>query len=124
MTKDKIKSTIITVITFPLWGSMILAAIALLLGIYLIMWCIPIAAAVLSVGLAAIGLTGTVGSPIVMTESVGAGFTQFGVSLVSIGMAILLAMLAWMTGKKIISLTTATFAKILKFKLKAGEQKK
>jgi hypothetical protein len=120
MKENKTVSTIITVVTFPLWGSMILAAIALLLSIYLIMWCVPAASVISAVALIAVGLLGTVGSPIVMTQSIGAGFTQLGVSLLAIGAAILLAILAWEVGRKIVFLTISTLKKISAFKSKAG----
>jgi uncharacterized membrane protein len=96
---------IITVIGFPLWGSVLLSFILMVFSIYVIIWCAPVATGAASIGFLATSIIGIVGSPFVMIKNVPIGIMQLGTGIASIGISLLLGFATIDLSKKILIIT-------------------
>lgn len=96
---------IITVIGFPLWGSVLLSFILMVFSIYVIIWCAPVATGAGCVGFFATSIIGIVGSPFVMIKNVPIGIMQLGTGIASIGISLLLGFATIDLSKKILIIT-------------------
>ena len=96
---------ILTVIGFPLWGSVLLAFLLMVLSVYLIIWCVPFATGAGCVGFFTTSIIGIVGSPFVMIKNVPIGIMQLGTGIASIGISLLLGFATIDLSKKIIIIT-------------------
>lgn len=96
---------IITVIGFPLWGSVLLSFILMVFSIYVIIWCAPVATGAVSIGFLATSIIGIVGSPFVMIKNVPVGIMQLGTGIASIGISLLLGFATIDLSKKILIIT-------------------
>ncbi len=96
---------LLTIIGFPLWGSVLLAVILCIFSIYIIIWCIPFATGAGSAGLFASAIIGIIGTPFVVTESLSIGIMQLGSGIASIGISILLGIATIDLSRKFISIT-------------------
>lgn len=99
---------ILLILGFPLWGSLFVAGISIVLSLYLVIWCIPFSTGVTSLALIISSFIGLIGSPFVFIESFGIGIVQLGICFASIGATILLALLTFYLSKKLSYLTKAS----------------
>lgn len=103
---------ILTIIGFPLWGSVLLAFILMVFSVYLIIWCVPFATGAGCVGFFATSIIGIVGSPFVMIKSAPIGIIQLGTGIASVGISLLLGFATIDLSKKIIIVTKKINIKI------------
>ena len=99
--KNNVVFIILLLVGFPLWGSLLLAALLLILSAYIVLWCIPFSTGVGTISFFAASLVSIIGSPFIMYENFGVGLTQFGLGVASFGIAILLAYITVPITKKI-----------------------
>lgn len=91
----KIKTTtsawvsVLLVLGFPLWGSLMAAALCLLLSVYILIWCIPIITIAFAIAGSLGFIVGIFGSFALFIQSLSLGMTQLGVSAIfgAIGLA-------------------------------------
>lgn len=105
---------ILTIIGFPLWGSVLLAAILMVFSVYLIIWCVPIATGAGFVGFFTTSIIGIVGCPFVMIKSFPVGIIQLGTGIASVGISLLLGFATISLSKKIIIVTKNLNIKLVK----------
>ncbi|OJG25928.1 hypothetical protein RU98_GL000805 [Enterococcus caccae] len=80
---------VLLIIGFPLWGSILLAAILLILSVYIIIWCLPFTTGMFAVlGLAA-SLFSVCASFFALQDGVYIAVTQMGISIFILGLALL-----------------------------------
>lgn len=96
---------ILTIIGFPLWGSVLLSVILLVFSIYVLFWCVPFCTGAGCIGLSASAIIGIIGSPFVMSHSFSIGMLQLGAGIASIGISILLGIVTIDLTKKFIIIT-------------------
>ena len=96
---------ILTVIGFPLWGSVLLAFLLMVFSVYLIIWCVPLVAGAGCVGFFASSIIGIVESPFLIIKSAPVGIMQLGTGIASIGISLLLGFATIDLSKKIIIVT-------------------
>jgi uncharacterized membrane protein len=104
-TGSKAWNRILTIIGFPLWGSVLLTVILFVFSIYILIWCVPIAAGAGCAGFFASSIVGIVGTPFVISKSVSIGIIQLGTSIASIGISVLLGIVAIDLSKRFINIT-------------------
>lgn len=74
--------SVLLVLGFPLWGSLMAAGLCLLLSAYIIVWCIPIMTVAFGIAGSLGFLIGIFGSFPLFIESISLGVTQLGVSAI------------------------------------------
>jgi uncharacterized membrane protein len=102
---NKVLNRVLTIIGFPLWGSVLLSVILLVFSIYVLIWCVPFAAAAGSVGFLASSILGIIGSPFVMVRNISVGMMQHGTGIASIGISLLLGIVTIQLSKKFVVIT-------------------
>lgn len=96
---------VLLVLGFPLWGSLVLAAVLLLLCVYICLFVPAFVLGVLSLSFLAGAVVGVVGAPFLVFDvgllsgGVGAGLFQLGASVAMLGLSILCALGFYFTGK-------------------------
>ncbi|WP_313130297.1 DUF1700 domain-containing protein [Anaerocolumna sp.] len=105
-------NVLLTVLGFPLWGSLLLAFILMVFSLYIIIWCAPFATGALSIGFFTTSIIGIAGSPFVMIKSVSIGIMQLGIGIASVGISLLLGFATIDLSKKLIILTKNLNAKL------------
>lgn len=113
-TGSKTLNTVITIIGFPLWGSVLLAFALLVLSAYIIIWCAPIITGAGCAGFLASSIIGIIGSPFVMIKSVSLGMMQLGTGIASIGTSFLLGIATMHLTKKLIIVTKNYNTKLIR----------
>lgn len=111
-TSSKVLNLILLILGFPLWGSLLLCFILLILSAYIIIWCIPVITASLSIGLFATAIVGIIGSPFVIIKTFCTGIVQLGLGVSSIGFAVLFFMLTIYIGRYFIKITKSFTTKL------------
>lgn len=111
-TSSKVLNLILLILGFPLWGSLLLCFILLILSAYIIIWCIPVITGSLSIGLFATAIVGIIGSPFVIIKTFCTGIVQFGLGVSSIGFAVLFFMLTIYIGRYFIKITKSFTTKL------------
>lgn len=114
ITQNKATNMVLTIIGFPLWGSVLLSVILLILSGYIILWCAPIATGAGSVGFFIAALVGVVGAPFVMTQNISIGVMQLGAGIASIGISVLLGYITIVLSKNFVIITKKYNAKLVK----------
>lgn len=104
-TGSRALNIILTIIGFPLWGSMLLMVILLVFSIYVLIWCVPFVTGAGCAGFFASAIIGIVGAPFVITKSVSVGIMQLGTGIASIGISVLLGIVTIDLSKKFINIT-------------------
>lgn len=104
-TGSRILNIILTIIGFPLWGSVLLAVGLMVLSIYIIIWCIPVVTAAGCVGFFSSAVVGIIGTPFVMIKSASLGIMQLGTGVASIGISILLGIVTVNVSKTFVNIT-------------------
>lgn len=96
---------VLLVLGCPLWGSLLLALLAVLLSVYLCLFVPTLVLGVLAVGFLAAAILGVVGAPFLvfdvglLTGGLPAGLFQTGMAVALLGLAILCGLAFWFTGK-------------------------
>jgi uncharacterized membrane protein len=102
------------ILGFPLWGSLLLAAVLFILSVYTIIWCLPFATGVSAIGLFVAALVSILASPfVIINDAFAVGIVQFGIGIVSIGISILSALLTVFLIKKISPVTKSFTTKLV-----------
>ncbi len=112
-TGSRMLNITLTIIGFPLWGSVLLAIALLVLSIYVLIWCVPFATAAGCVGLFSTAIIGIAGSPFIMAKSISIGVMQLGLGIASIGLAVLLGIASIYLSKKFVQITKKFNAKLV-----------
>ncbi|WP_208559221.1 DUF1700 domain-containing protein [Marinilactibacillus kalidii] len=99
---------------FPLWGSLALAGIMIVMSIYILIWCIPFLAGSLAFAGVLGGLVSVVLSPLATFDGLHIGLTQFGIGLFLFGAGILFTMLTLSMSKTFIAYSQSMTNKIKK----------
>lgn len=86
---------ILLVISSPLWGSLALAAAAILFSFYIVAWCLPFTGFTIGASFVFGGVVAMVTSPWAFFDTIFVGVTQFGVGLTILGLGIIAL---WLTG--------------------------
>jgi len=103
---------ILTIIGFPLWGSVLLAFVLMVFSVYVIIWCVPFTTGALSIGFFTTSIIGIVGSPFVMLKNASMGIMQLGTGIASIGISLLLGLATLGLSKRLIIITKNLNAKL------------
>lgn len=77
------------ILGFPLWGSLLLALIAVILAAYIVIWCLPFSTGLFAVVGLAVSIFSSVASIFALQDGVFIAVTQLGVSALILGLAIL-----------------------------------
>lgn len=111
---SKILNIILLILGFPLWGSLLLATILIILSVYIVIWCAPFVTGVSSISFLIVSLVSIIGSPFMMADTIAAGIVQLGLGISLVGIAILFAFATIFLSKKIIFITKYINFKIAK----------
>lgn len=111
---SKILNTVLLILGFPLWGSLLLTVALIILSIYIIIFCVPFTTGVMSVSFFGAGLFGVIASLFLMFDSLALGIVQLGVCISLIGASILLGIITLYVSKKVMSITSKLTLKIVK----------
>lgn len=112
--KSKILNIVLLILGFPLWGSLLLAAVLLVLSAYIIIWCIPFTTGVSSIAFFAASLFSIIGSPFMMADILSVGIVQLGIGVALVGISILLGLITIYLSKKILVITNKLTFKVFK----------
>lgn len=83
----KVGITTLLVLGSPLWGALLLAALAILLAFYIVL-CVPvIICGAFAVAFLAVSIIGIIGTPFLLFESVSMAAMQFGVGVMALGIS-------------------------------------
>lgn len=86
---------IITILGFPLWGSLLLAAILVILSGYIVLWCVPFITGSLAFAGVIGGVGASVTSLIALQDGAFIGITQFGVGIALFGLGLIFTILTY-----------------------------
>ncbi|WP_300857570.1 DUF1700 domain-containing protein [uncultured Clostridium sp.] len=111
---SKILNTVLLILGFPLWGSLLLTVALIILSIYIIIFCVPFTTGVMSVSFFGAGLFGVIASLFLMFDGLALGIVQLGVCISLIGASILLGIITLYVSKKVMSITSKLTLKIVK----------
>ncbi|OYP46467.1 hypothetical protein CG709_03700, partial [Lachnotalea glycerini] len=89
-TGSKFLNIILLILGFPLWGSLLLSGIIMIISIYVLLWCLPFITGIGCFGFFLTSIIGVIGSPFIMFKSIPFGIIQLGTSIISVGSSILL----------------------------------
>lgn len=104
-TGSRILNVFLLILGFPLWGSLLLAGILLLLSFYIVLWCVPLVTGAGCVGYFSTCIIGIIGAPFIMAGSLSVGMVQLGTAIASFGISVLLGMATLSLSRVIIKLT-------------------
>ncbi|MDL2301856.1 DUF1700 domain-containing protein [Lachnospiraceae bacterium OttesenSCG-928-D06] len=102
---NKVLGLTVLVIGFPLWATLLLAVLLTIGAIYLTIWCLPFSTGVGTFAFFVVSIVGTIGTPVLMAGDFAVGLTQLGLSIASLGGAVLLAFATVSATKSISQLT-------------------
>lgn len=111
---SKILNVILLILGFPLWGSLLLALVLLILSAYIIIWCIPFTTGASSIAFFVAALISIIGSPFMMADVLTVGIVQLGLGVSSVGLSILLGCITIYLSKKLVIITKKLTFKIFK----------
>lgn len=111
---SKILNIILLILGFPLWGSLLLALVLLILSAYIIIWCIPFTTGASSIAFFVAALISIIGSPFMMADVLTVGIVQLGLGVSSVGLSILLGCITIYLSKKLVVITKKLTFKIFK----------
>lgn len=101
----KVWVIVLLVLGFPLWGSLLLTAVLMLVSVYICLWIPTLVLGVLSLSLLAGAILGVVGAPFLVFDvgllsgGLGAGMFQAGAAVAMLGLSVLCALGFYFTGK-------------------------
>ncbi|MCH1941504.1 HAAS signaling domain-containing protein [Holdemania massiliensis] len=95
---NNVSTLILLILGFPLWGTLLLAGLMILLAGFLIAGCVPFVCVVMTVSLLFVALVSISASPLVMASvSLGVGILQCGIGVIALGGLLLTALGASVT---------------------------
>ncbi|MEG0276232.1 MAG: DUF1700 domain-containing protein [Coprobacillus sp.] len=100
-----ISVSILLILGFPLWGSLLAAAACLILSFYILLWCVPIVTVAFGISGFIAFVIGIFGSMILFTESISLALTQLGVSALMGAMSIIGIYLTYIVYGRIMKIT-------------------
>lgn len=100
------------VVGFPLWGSILLAAVLLILSVYIIIWCLPFVTGVFGIFGFAASIASVLFSIFAFGDAFYIGLTQLGLGCVFLGISILSCLVTFKIGKFFIKVTASFTTKI------------
>ncbi|MFR7591487.1 MAG: DUF1700 domain-containing protein [Longibaculum sp.] len=111
--------SLLLVLGFPLWGSLLAAAFLLLLSAYILLWCLPIMTIAVGISGVICFIVGMFGSFPLFFASLSLGFTQFGVSAIYGAFGIMGLILTYLISRKILaySQNMTTYIKKMSYQL-------
>lgn len=80
---------LIAILGFPLWGSLLLAAVLVILSMYVVIWCLPFCTGVFGLSATFAGLASVVLSGFALQDGLFVAVTQLGVGVLFFGLGIL-----------------------------------
>ncbi|OTN75033.1 hypothetical protein A5886_000077 [Enterococcus sp. 8G7_MSG3316] len=80
---------VILILGFPLWGSLLLAAILLMLSVLLVLWCGPLTTGLMGIATLLGGIASVVLSPLLTADGLFLLFSQLGAGLFLFGFGLL-----------------------------------
>lgn len=80
---------LIAILGFPLWGSLLLAAVLLILSMYIVIWCVPFCTGVFGLSATFAGLVSVVLSSFALQDGLFVAITQLGIGVLFFGLGIL-----------------------------------
>lgn len=91
------------VLGFPLWGSLALALLLLVLSVYIVIWCLPFATG--AIGFAGVvgGIVSAILSPLALMDGFHIGVTQLGLGLLLFGIGLITTLFTISISKKFIT---------------------
>lgn len=84
---------LLLILGFPLWGSLLIAVIALVVSVYIVIWCLPFSTGVFAVAGLITSVFSVFASFFAMQDGVYIAVTQLGVGVLVLGLAILSGLL-------------------------------
>ena len=111
---SKILNIILLVLGFPLWGSLLLTVVLLILSAYIVIWCVPFTTGVSAIAFFVAALVSIIGSPFMMSDTLAVGVVQLGLGISSVGISILLGLITIYLSKHFIAITKKLTYKVLK----------
>ncbi|MFA9466076.1 MAG: DUF1700 domain-containing protein [Velocimicrobium sp.] len=121
----KVWIAILLILGLPLWGSLLLAGILLILSAYIIIWCLPFIMGAISFSSFIIAMVSVMGGFILLIQNPALAIVQYGLGIASLGIAMLSAMGTYYFSKKFIGVTkkfTKHIAAFFKSMLKNGRE--
>jgi uncharacterized membrane protein len=112
-TGSRVLNITLTIIGFPLWGSVLLSIILLVFSLYVLIWCVPFATGAGCAGFLASSIIGIIGTPFVMAKSISIGMMQLGTGIASIGISLLLGIVTIFLSKKFVITTKKLNIKLI-----------
>lgn len=88
--KNKVIAGLVIIVSSPLWGALLILTLTLVLGIFLLIWTVPVTTFLLFIASVFGGGYSVLGSFILITNNVAEGIMQLGVGIMFIGLSILL----------------------------------
>jgi uncharacterized membrane protein len=98
---------VLLILGFPLWGSLLLAAILLMLSVLLVLWCGPFLTGILGITGVLGGIPSVVLSPLLITDGLFLLFSQLGVGLFLFGFGLLCLLATYRMSKLVSGLSMA-----------------
>ncbi|WP_265459030.1 DUF1700 domain-containing protein [Enterococcus sp. HY326] len=100
---------ILLIIGFPLWGSLLFAALMLVLSFYIVLWCVPFITAIFGFAGTFAGFLSALSSPLVMIGSLGVGMIQLGTGVLFFGLGLLSLVATYLMSGFFLRVTRKTF---------------
>ena len=110
---NKMLITILLILGFPLWGSLLIAFLSIVFSFFIVILCAPFTTGVISFSLFAASIMSIIGFPFMVSEILPVGIVQLGFGISSLGIAILSGILTLYLSKRIIIATKKVASKIL-----------
>ncbi|MBS7007477.1 DUF1700 domain-containing protein [Anaerostipes sp.] len=97
---------VLLILGFPLWGSLalagiclLLAAVLLVLSAYIVIWCIPVCTGAFSAAGLVLSVVSMGGAAVIVFQNPAAGVLQLGVGMALAGIFVLFGLLTWILAK-------------------------
>ncbi|MCW9134699.1 DUF1700 domain-containing protein [Bacillus paramycoides] len=103
------------ILGFPLWGSLLLAGIVLVLSGYFLIWCLPFTTGAFAVAGLVASLISIIGAPFLFKEGLYLVLTQFGIGILVLGLGILSGIITLIIAKQFLKITIRFTQKVFKF---------
>lgn len=101
------------ILGFPLWGSLLLTGILLILSGYIIIWCLPFTTGTFAVAGLYASLVSIIGSPFLFKEGTYLVVTQFGIGILVLGLSILSGIITIAIAKQFFKVTIRFTQKVI-----------
>ncbi|MGR3779225.1 DUF1700 domain-containing protein [Bacillus paramycoides] len=103
------------ILGLPLWGSLLLAGIVLVLSGYFLIWCLPFTTGAFAVAGLGASLISIIGAPFLFKEGIYLVLTQLGIGILVLGLSILSGIITLIIAKQILKITIRFTQIVFKF---------